>query len=136
MDRRPARTASDAAQHRGALGLLLGAPLAVALRVHALTLACLLLPQRMAVTSLRLFNAASGDVLAYLTGQPTPKTQVRRRRGGERGAASCSRTLAALARHCGCRPPTRTHPRPHPTRHFHAPSWSGSGRRSPRRSSG
>jgi hypothetical protein len=48
----------------------------LALWASSQALEALLLPKRIAVTCLYVLNAGSGDLLAYLSSQPTNKMQV------------------------------------------------------------
>jgi hypothetical protein len=64
-------------QHQGVLAVLLSPAILALTQGYALALQALLLPKRMVVTCLYLFNSGSGDLLAYLTQQPTSKMQVR-----------------------------------------------------------
>jgi hypothetical protein len=136
------------AGHSSALAALLSPALVGVLRAQALLLHALLLPRRALITSLYLTSTASGDLLAWLTGQPTSKMQARggdRGRGGRRGAARRGAARRGAARDAGARsartgpprPPTPPPlPSPGPPAHPHRRSWSGSARRCPRRSTG
>lgn len=68
---------------RGVLGLLLSPAIIAVAQAQALAawassqaLEALLLPKRAAVACLYIANVGSGDLLAYLTAQPTSKMQV------------------------------------------------------------
>lgn len=79
--------------HRSLVNLLLSPAFLAAAQAeslaawcHAQALAAFLLPRKCIVTTLYILNNGTGDLLAYLTAQPTNKMQVRSRQGQQAGS--------------------------------------------------
>jgi len=113
--------------HQGVLAVLLSPAVLALTQAHTLALQAVLLPKRLLVTCLYVCNTGSGDLLAYLTAQPTSKMQVRRvgytRCSKPAAKTRCRLVANAAADRCAgparCRctsstPFTRAAHRPHP----------------------